>query len=199
MAKSHFPLLGIALFCLLYGCAAARYPGGNQADALAPGFDWANNYWCDLLGPRADNGQPNPARPVAMFATAILAAALAAFWWRLSGFLAWPRGWRRLVRASGVISMASALIIFSDFHDTAILVSGISGLLAVGATVVFLWERNLRGPLRFGAFCLGLVAANNAVYWSKIGLGQLPVLQKITFAAFLFWVAWVSLYLKKSR
>ncbi len=40
MKTDKIPLLGILVFVVLYGCAADMYPGGNQTDLKAPGFDW---------------------------------------------------------------------------------------------------------------------------------------------------------------
>lgn len=182
-------LAGIGLFAALYFGATLRYPGGNQADPLAPGFDWLQNYWCDLLGSEAENGQPNPARPLAILATGVLCAALANFWWHLAGFLAGNVRKRLIFRASSTLSMSTALILFSDFHDTAILISGISGLAAVAATFVVLRQNGLRRQFNFGLCCMVLVAVNNLIYWPKIGLAWLPIVQKITFLAFLGWVA----------
>jgi len=60
------PIIGILLFTLCYLVAALLYPGGSQANKTSIGFTWINNYWCNLLNDTAMNGQPNPARPMAI-------------------------------------------------------------------------------------------------------------------------------------
>lgn len=199
MRKFTPTILGIALFALLYFRAAQLYPGGNQTDKTAPGFDWLNNYWCDLLGPIADNGQANPARPIAMLATAILCAALANFWWHLAGFWETSRMRRTIFRNSGAVSMATALILFTPFHDTAIVVSGGSGVAAIVFTFAVLRQKTLQRHFAFGVFCLALVALNNFIYWTKSGLGWLPIVQKVTFLVFLGWVFGICWVLQKNE
>ncbi len=196
MYTEKLPLLGIAAFIFLYGYATTLYPGGNQADLHAPGFDWRHNYWCDLLSTWADNGRPNPARPVAMLAMVLLAASFVVFWYRLAGFLRGSRRRRATVRVSGVVSMAAACLLFTPLHDTALVISGGTALVSLVATFSFLRQGNHRALLYFGLFCMALFALNNAIYWSKTGLAWLPVVQKITFAVFLFWVAKISLLLR---
>ncbi len=44
------------------------YPGGSSADITAVGFNWKQNYWCDLTGSLAKNGAVNSARPIALIA-----------------------------------------------------------------------------------------------------------------------------------
>jgi len=197
MHTEKLPLFGIAVFIVLYCYAATLYPGGNQADPQASGFDWLHNYWCDLLGARADNGHPNPARPVAIAAMLVLGAVLAFFWYRLAGFL---RAGRRLclaVRVSGMVSMSSACLLLTPWHDTALIVSGGAALVALAGTLMFVHQNGHVGFLRLGWFCILLLLANNAIYWTKTGLAGLPVLQKATFLVFLFWIAGISLLLKK--
>lgn len=196
MHSEKFPLLGILVFAVLYGYATTLYPGGNQADLHAPGFDWQHNYWCDLLSVWADNGQPNPARPVAVSAMLILGAALAFFWYRLAGHLRTGRHWRQTVRVSGIGSMVATGLLLTPLHDTALIVSGGFSLVALAATLVFLHQYRHTRLFLIGLFCMLLLVANNAIYWTKTGLAWLPMLQKVTFLVFLCWIAATSLLLK---
>ncbi|PIQ21332.1 MAG: hypothetical protein COW65_09725 [Cytophagales bacterium CG18_big_fil_WC_8_21_14_2_50_42_9] len=75
------PLFGSTLFLLLYFVATLYYPGGSQFDKNTKGFSWAHNYWCNLLNENAINGQPNPARPIALTAMMVLCLTLTVFWY----------------------------------------------------------------------------------------------------------------------
>jgi len=198
MHTEKLPLLGIAVFVVLYGYATTLYPGGNQSDLHAPGFDWRHNYWCDLLSVWADNGHINPARPVAVLAMVVLGVALAFFWYRLAGHLRGSRYWRVAVRVSGIVSMAATCLLLTPMHDTALVLSGGASLVVLVATLMFLHQNRYAGRLRFGLFCMLLLIANNAIYWTKTGLAWLPLLQKATFIVFLFWIAGISLLLKNN-
>ena len=56
-------IFGIILFIIFYFIAALYYPGGSNFDQHQSGFKWSTNYWCELLGYNAKNGQHNTARP----------------------------------------------------------------------------------------------------------------------------------------
>ncbi|MBT8238589.1 MAG: hypothetical protein HKN51_09070, partial [Saprospiraceae bacterium] len=62
------PTLGILIFMGLYVYATTLYPGGSQADINSVGYDWGNNYWCNLMSENGMNGLENPARPISLFA-----------------------------------------------------------------------------------------------------------------------------------
>jgi hypothetical protein len=62
------PSIGVILFFLFFIYAASLYPGGTQFDKSTQGFDWVNNYWCELATEEAINGQPNAAMPYAVTA-----------------------------------------------------------------------------------------------------------------------------------
>lgn len=60
------PFLGIILFSILYYYSSTLYPGGSQADINTIGFDWVNNYWCNLMNEKGMNGELNQARSFAI-------------------------------------------------------------------------------------------------------------------------------------
>jgi hypothetical protein len=62
MRGKHLLPLGIALSLALLTVAVDTYPGGNQISANAVGFDWKQNYLCNLFDAVAVNGAPNSAR-----------------------------------------------------------------------------------------------------------------------------------------
>ncbi|MFN0014183.1 MAG: hypothetical protein ACKVU2_06505, partial [Saprospiraceae bacterium] len=152
---------------------------------------------CDLLGSVAGNGQPNPARPTAMLAMVVLGTALAFFWYRLAGFLTGSRSRRVAVRISGIVSMTTACLLFTPWHDTALVISGSTVLVTLAATLVFLRQNRQNHLLRLGFVCLLFFVANNAIYWTKTGLVWLPFLQKVTICVFLYWITRISLLLKR--
>ena len=63
VASPHSLPLALAAGTFLFLVAAARYPGGSQRDATAPGFAWADNYVSNLFPATAVNGAPNASRP----------------------------------------------------------------------------------------------------------------------------------------
>jgi len=82
--SKHLLPLGIALSLALLTVAINTYPGGNQIDANSIGFDWKQNYLCNLFGKTAVNGARNSARIWAITGWFILCASFACFFIRFS-------------------------------------------------------------------------------------------------------------------
>lgn len=191
------PLLGIPLFVLLYVWASFYYPGGSQADPQSNGFSWLNNYWCNLLNSTAINGQINPAQPIAMTAMIVLCVSLASFWYLFPGISIQKWVLIRITQFAGIAAMGIALLLNSLLdHDLVTNLASVLGLIAVAGTLIGLWQVKWNALFWFGVMNLVLVLLNNYFYYSPELIRYLPLVQKISFAAFLVWFFLMSM---KSR
>lgn len=191
-------ILGVSLFCLLYSIAALNYPGGSNADITAPGFNIDTNYWCDLLGKQAKNGQLNPAQPVAFSAMVLLCLTLAYFWYVTPILFRFPKTTRKFFQIAGVTSMVVAPFIFTTYHDTIINAAGVLGVMAMLGTLLGLYRNQFFLLFGYGIGCLVLCGINNYVYHTRHWIEHLPIIQKITFLLFLLWFSLVSLTLRRN-
>lgn len=190
------PLLGIVLFILLYVKSTLLYPGGSNVSQTTRGFDWLHNYWCELTGTVAKNGEKNAARPVALSAMIILCLSLVVFWNQAPVLI--PNAiLGSIVRYSGMLSMLIAVFLFTDFHDLVINCAGTFGIIALGLTYIGLYQNRLHALFGYGLICLVLILVNYFIYQTGICKPYLPVVQKITFLLFLLWVAIINIYLFK--
>jgi len=198
--KDILPSLGIVIFIILYAYATTLYPGGSQADLHSKGFDWINNYWCNLMNAQAMNGQLNPARLISIPAMIILCFSLLSFFFMFSKVLASNSIWRKIIQISGTISMIFASLIFTELHDLLTIISSIFGLFTIIGIIIGLTKSNLTMYKWTGGICILFLAFNNYIYYSKVFLSALPLLQKVTFAIFLLWIAglnWEMSHYKK--
>lgn len=195
--RNVFPIVlsmaGVAVFTVLYFTAAHLYPGGSDADVTHSGFDWMNNYWCDLIAPNGKNGLPNAGRPVALTAMVVLFVSLAVFWFRLPGFFHEKKRSRLLTGYSGIVSMLVLIFVFTQYHDAVIFAGGSLSSIPFIASLRELYRYRRRGLFLLGCFCLVLIALNFFIYLSGWLLVLLPLLQKIALAFFLVWVLLVDL------
>jgi hypothetical protein len=190
------PIFGSAIFLLLYISATFYYPGGSQVDQHSIGFSWMNNYWCNLLNETAINGQPNPAKPIAMTGMLVLCLTLAYFWFLFPRKLNLNKSWKWAIQFSGAASMLIAFFLFTDInHDLVINLASSVGLIATIGTFVGLYHTKWWGLFVFGLFNILLVCLNNYVYYNKELIIYLPVIQKISFASFLIWVCCMDVQL----
>jgi hypothetical protein len=192
------PLLGIPSFVLLYVWASFYYPGGSQADAQSTGFSWVNNYWCNLLNSTAINGQTNPAQPIAMTAMVVLCISLAVFWYLFPMISLSKTLSVRITQFTGVAAMGTALLLNSSVdHDLITNLASLLGLMAAVGTLIGLRRLEWNVLFWFGTMNLLLVLLNNLLYYNAELIRYLPLVQKISFAAFLVWLFLISMKSRK--
>lgn len=182
----YLPVGGIILFVLLYITATLLYPGGSDIDRNAKGFNWLHNYWCELMAPRSQNGLPNTARSVAIFAMCMLAASLALIWYYVPLHLPLGKPLQKLISWSGILSMIMLFFLFTNDHDNVINIAALLGFTAMLLTSAGLYRKKMFFLFALGVICFLLGLLNAWLYYS----GQryyLPIVQKITFMLFLVW------------
>jgi hypothetical protein len=193
------PVIGCVLFVILYVVAALLYPGGSAIDKISVGYNWTENYWCNLLNNKAINGQINTAKPVAMTAMAILCISLS-FFWILFPILAQLKKYHRLIiQIGGTASMIAAFLLLTNIdHDLAVNFSSSLGFVAMLGILVALYQLKWNKLFVFGLFNMVLIALNNYLYYIISDMTYLPIVQKLTFLSFLFWICFIDMkmYLK---
>jgi hypothetical protein len=187
------PLFGCSLFSLLYFIATLYYPGGTYLNKSTQGFSWAQNYWCNLLNEFAINGKPNPARPIAFIAMAVLSCSLIIFWYQFPKMVSFKAKEQYIIQASGFIAMVTSVFIFTNLHDTIINIAGVFGLIALAGTLTGLRKLRWTSLFYMGLFVVVLIGVNNLLYYQKHLIYYLPVVQKITFLYFLLWICFISI------
>lgn len=191
------PLFGILVFAFLYVVATFYYPGGSNIDKTTTGFDWLNNYWCDLTGQLAKNGETNSAQPIALTAMIILCSSLVVFWFYVPRLFN-DNKFNQIIRYAGMTSMAAVVFVFTDFHDTVINIAGTLGIAALTGVFIGLYKNSMIKLFGYGAFCLGLMLFNYFIYETSFLLSLLPIIQKATFILFLLWICLIDIYLYRT-
>jgi len=191
----YVPILGILLFVVLFIYASSLYPGGSEFDPTTNGFDWARNYWCDLMNPRALNGMYNPARPFSILAWSILCISLMDFFFMMRDLMEGNKCWRYIIPSSGIISMLLLNFIFTPIHHLLIIISSIFGGIALSAIIRELYFKNLKFYLIIGYFNFILISINVFIYLSNTFIIILPIMQKITLLTVFFWISILNLYM----
>ena len=191
--KNYLPIFGIIIYVLLYCYSATLYPGGSQADLNTSGFDWVNNYWCNLMNEVGMNGRRNPARPFAITATITICFSLMFFIFQFAKAFSKNKIWRKSIQFSGIFSTSLAMLIFTKYHDLMICLSSFFGAFVMIGIVKEIYWSNLTIYKIWGVGCLLLLIVNNYIYYTWHGITYLPLLQKITLGIVLAWVAGLNL------
>lgn len=191
------PVAGIILSCLLYFHASTLYPGGTKLDSTTIGYSHLHNYTCDLLDTPSHSGHFNPGRPFARAATLILSLCLLFFWYFAP--LLWSPGRNTtVVRIAGSASsligafFVTTMFNYSYYHTTTINLAGAFFLIAFLAALMALLKNGRDLLFVLTAFSFS-IALGNGFMW-KFGLYPevMPLVQKLSFITFFFWVGGVS-------
>lgn len=192
-------IIGILVFILLYVYSSTLYPGGSHVNLNSEGFDWVNNYWCNLTSKAGMNGQINKARPFAISGMIILCLSLTSFFIQFARIYIKSKIWSFLVKVCGTMSMLMAALTFTDYHDLMTILSSVFGIVVVVGIIKEIYKSRLVKYKMFGIVCLTLIGMNNYVYYSQVFLTFLPLLQKVTFALVLAWVMGLSVEMNKEN
>jgi|TARA_R110000737_G_scaffold50895_2_gene71980 hypothetical protein len=181
------PMAGILIFVVLYFVAASVYPGGSNLNRHLDGFDWMNNYWCNLTDKRAMNGVVNESRQYAQTGILVLCFSLAYYFYKFPFLFKLKTPWKLIVPISGIAATTFSLFIHSRFHDIMAVLTAIAISIAVIGIFFGLKRHNLTHFIWTGIVCMFLIVLNGYIYFSENYIEMLPLIQKVTFAAVLLW------------
>ena len=187
------PTIGILIFVGLYVYATTLYPGGSQADINSSGFDWGNNYWCNLMSEQAINGLENPASPVALAGMVILCSSMTIFFFLFANYFVKSKIWKMTIKIAGTSAMLSAVFIFTQFHDIMTTILSICGVVGIIGIIRALHKNNLTFFKLSGIICMALVGVNNLFYYHEDLITYLPVVQKVGFILILAWTVGLNI------
>lgn len=187
------PLMGLVSFLLLYIIAAFMYPGGSYAYPNAEGFSFMNNYWCDLQDILAKNGAVNPARPVAIGAMIVLCVSVALLSVYIPKLFSVHSRNHAVIKYSGVLSCVVGLFIFTDYHDIVISIAAFIGAITFMVIFIEFYKHKEYRLIAFGILCFVVSMVNYVLFLAQVGLGILPMLQKLMFLLCLLWVGYINL------
>lgn len=187
MLKKHTTLLGIIIAMALLFVATLYYPGGSQRSTTSIGYDWRNNYLCNLFSANAVNGAPNTARPWAVAGMLFLSASFGLFFFGFSSKIP-AAGAAKVVRYCGVGAMIFAFLVVTPYHDPMVTVAGTLALISMFYVTVFIFKSRLHLFKVLSVVCLLVFYCCNYIYYTRNYLDILPVMQKVLFALAITWV-----------
>lgn len=192
----HLPIAGVMVALLLLALATVAYPGGSQADAQATGFDWGNNYLCNLFGETAVNGAANSARGWAIAGWLFLCISIAGFFIDFARKIP-HRNAATIIRYFGASSMGVAFLAVTPYHDPALTVASFLALVSIFYITVFLFKSRLTYIKGLSVLCLLILYTCNYVYYTQQFLSTLPILQKIGLLVTLIWAIALHYFTQK--
>lgn len=191
------PFIGIAVFVGLYIIAALTYPGGSATFPGQTGFNFWNNYLCDLLDEYALNGELNTARFYARMALLFLCTSLLLLWFYLPKLFSKVTVNLTIMWISGLVSLLIVFFLAAQTHDIIVRISGIFGAIAFISGNFELHRARYYKLSLLGILSLFIFLVNYYIYETGIYLRALPSIQKLTFVVCLSWFLSLNLQVFK--
>ncbi|MFM2285711.1 MAG: hypothetical protein RLZZ543_1208 [Bacteroidota bacterium] len=185
--KAHLFSILLLIALLLLFTATLFYPGGSQYSATSIGYSWQHNYLSNLFSEVAMNGAPNTARVWATIGMLFFCSSFALFFWEFSSKIT-DKNASKIIKYSGAFGMLIAFGAATPLHDTAITIAGVLSLLSIFYVSVFVFKSRLLLLKFISAAVLILSYLCNVVYYLRIYVETLPVLQKIALAFIICWM-----------
>ena len=195
----YFPIVGMAIYIILFAYTATLYPGGSVNEPLATSHSYFHNFLCDLMNPTGANGVENVARPFAIIAHLILSFTMISFFYILPEIFHHQNRNTRMVRGFGMFTMTVFILMYTSYHDLIVTLTGIFGTIALIPFFIEIhhYKGNRLRQLAYACFAMSIIVFIS--FQINIWFYILPVLQKITFVLDAIWVIWVSLIVLKKH
>ncbi len=188
--RKHLLLFGLLIATILLFVAIRMYPGGSQIDINSIGYDWSNNYLCNLFDPIAVNG-------VLDICSILICSSFGYFFYDFSEKINSKKA-ANTIKFSGIASMFFAFLIVTPYHNQMIIISSLLALISISYITVYIFKSRL---YYFKTLCiLSLLSlfVCNYVYYTKTYLEYLPILQKIALLLSVLWIILLHYFTAKS-
>ncbi|PIE99746.1 MAG: hypothetical protein CR994_09460 [Maribacter sp.] len=107
---------------------------------------------------------------------------------QFAGKFAKSRFLKIVIQLLGILTMAFAILIFTQYHDLMITLSSIFGVFVVIGIIWEVYKRPLNVFKTSGIGCIILLAISNYIHYSGQWIEYLPLIQKSTFLFVLIWI-----------
>lgn len=188
----YFPTVGCCLFLLLITIASINYPGGSEVDECSTGYSWVQNYLCDVIANVSHSNSHHHFHKVGLAAMISLCGGISMFFFFFTDWMKVKGPWRFVIKWMGLISMISAMFIFTDLHNIMIAVSSILALPALLGVFIILYRRKLFPFFYAGILILILLVINNVIYYTDYMVSILPQVQKLTCLTIIVWIMYMN-------
>jgi len=193
MLKKYAILIGIILSVALFVVAAIKYPGGSQRDKNSTGYDWKNNYVCNLFDGKAINGAESSSRPWADNAMIVLGASFALFFYRSSNKMP-SVAIAGLIKYVGMGSMILAVFVVTPLHDVVVTVTGTGVLICMFYISILLFRSKLLFLKVLSVAALLIFYCCSFIYYTRYHLDLLPIVQKVWLLSIIVWTLCIEYF-----
>ena len=187
MLRRNSVLIGVIIANILLIIAMFSYSGGSQIDLNSEGYDFINDYFCDLFGVEAQNGMKNSARGWAIVGTFFLSLSFAIFFIHFSAKIPY-RTASNIIKYAGILTMIFTFLVVTPLHDLMILIGITFCLICYFYITFFVLKSKLHLLKILSVITLLVMYLCSYIYFTKQYLIYLPLIQKVSYILNLIWI-----------
>jgi len=139
MIKKYSVLIGTIISMIFLLIAIIIYPGGTYQNKNSIGFDWTENYLCNLFETKALNGEQN---------TSLIWAYIGMFFYSISCGIFFVNMSKKIpekvsaniIKYTGILTMPFTFMIVTPFHDLMLTISNILFWTCITWITVFMFR-----------------------------------------------------------
>ncbi len=178
LIKKYSVLICVAISVILILIATLLYPGGSLIDKNSIGFDWTENFICNLFAAKAINGLENPSRSWAIVGMAFHSFGYGLFFVSMSKKVSSAHA-ATILKIIGATNILFSFLIVTPLHDIMVAISSTLFLLGLFYITVFILKTKLHYFKFFCIICLLLFYCTLYIYGSG-DWGFLAIMQKVS-------------------
>lgn len=197
MLRKNSVLIGIIIANILLLVAMFTYPGGSQIDLNSEGYDFINNYFCDLFGVEAQNGMENSANNWAIVGIFFLSISFAIFFINFSTKIP-SKVASNIIKYSGILTMVFTFLVVTPLHDLMILIGITFCLICYFYITVFVLKSKLLLLKILSIVTLLVMYLCSYIYFTQQYLIYLPLMQKVSYMLNLIWILGLEYFTVKA-
>ena len=130
----YFPIVGLALYVLVFAFAAADYPGGViLIIPMLLVIVFLTTFCAIVMHPITPGGITNHARLLAIISHLILSLTMISFFYVLPKIFPIKNRNTKLIAFFGVSTMTVFIFMYTDYHDEIVTITGILGTICTNS------------------------------------------------------------------
>jgi len=191
----YFPIVGMAVYLILFVWAALLYPGGSDNLPMDEnGYSFFHNFLCDTNNKISHSGIKNSGQFIAVLAHLTLSFTMMSFFYILPEIFSHQNRNTKLIRFFGMLTMAIFGFMYQQsLHDLIVTLTGIFGSMAFVPIFIELikFKNKAFVGLTYLVFVLSIIVFLS--FQTDIGIYYLPFIQKFVFIIDAILVVWTAL------
>jgi len=195
MIKKYLVLIGLIISLSFLTIAISIYPGGTYQNKHSIGFDWSQNYICNLFETKALNGHENCSFVWAYIGMFFYSISYAIFFVNMS--LKIPeKTSANIIKYVGMLAMLLTFLIATPFHDLMLTISNILFWTCITWITAFIFRTQHYFLKLYSVICMCIFYYAVYIHTSN-NWNLLPIISKVNSICTIILILGLEYFTKK--